>query len=235
MIVLGVDTSSESLMVSLIDDKRILANCNSIGTLKHSSLLFPAIQKSLKKIKAAPDDIDLLAVGLGPGSFTGLRVGITSMRGLAIALNKPIIGVPTMDAIAENGFYCLRRGGLLDRINKVCVILDAKKSQVYACSYAWDGMKIARVTGYLLEPIDKLSKKLRGKILFIGNGVDIYKDALLGLKRVEASFGGKASWIPKASTIARIGLEDFMKGKTDNPYKLVPMYLYGHDCNVKRN
>jgi len=234
MLILGVDTSTDSLTVSLINEKKILTSYNSAGALKHSALLIPTIEKALKKIGAGIEDIELYSVGIGPGSFTGLRVGVTAMRALAIALNKPIVGVPTMDAIAHNGLAYLKRKKMLDFSRlKICPVLDAKKKQVYSCVYKHNGNKVIKESDYLLEPVELLVKRLKGHILFLGDAIPLYKERLLNKKTFEADFLEGRKWLPEGSVIAKIGLRDYQKGKSDNPYDLVPMYLYARDCQVR--
>ncbi|MDD5680108.1 MAG: tRNA (adenosine(37)-N6)-threonylcarbamoyltransferase complex dimerization subunit type 1 TsaB [Candidatus Omnitrophica bacterium] len=234
MIVLGVDTSTEFLSVALIDEKKTLVKYDTVGKLNHSKLLIPTIKKSLAKARKKAKDIGLFAVGMGPGSFTGLRVGLTAVRALAIALNKPIIGVPTMDAIAYNGYQHLKKKKELSKNIRICTIIDAKKNQVYACIYRISGDKIIRKSKYLLEPAEDLIKKLNGEILFLGDGAALYKEKLLGNVGIKAEFIEDKRWFPRANIIAEIGLERFRKGKSDNPYDLEPMYLYARDCNVRK-
>ena len=237
MIVLGVDTSTEFLSVALIDEKKVLANYDAVGKLNHSVLLMPTIKKSLAKAKKKIKDISLFSVGTGPGSFTGLRIGVTAIRGLAIALDKPIIGVPTMDAIAYNALgldpdhRSLHNQGLTPLI---CPILDAKKNQVYACIYGVDGDKLVRKSDYLLEPVEKLVERLKGRVIFLGDGIPIYRDKLSAKKALKAEFIDDKRWFPKASVIAKLGLLMFSSGKHDDPYDLEPMYLYARDCNVRK-
>ena len=232
MLILGADTSTASLSVSLIDDKKALAEYNSIGTLKHSSLLIPMIEKALKKARRKIEEIDLFSVGIGPGSFTGLRVGVTAIKSLAIALDKPIIGVPTMDAIAYNGLAYLKRVKTPDKPVKICPVLDAKKKQVYACIYGYDGDKITRETDYLLEPAEVLVRRLEGSTLFLGEAIHLYKEQLSARKAVKAEFLDGRKWLPKGATIAKLAFEEYKKGRKEDPYDLVPMYLYARDCNV---
>lgn len=255
MLVLGVDTSTEFLSVALINGKKVLANYDAVGKLNHSALLVPTIKKAFAKAGKKIRDVALFSVGIGPGSFTGLRVGVTAIRGLAIALDKPLIGIPTMDAIAYNGYQALRPGPILCQYTVkgpaplICPILDAKKSQVYACIYRVSGDKIVKKSGYLLESVDALIRRLNplgmvrengkrsrtnGRILFLGDGVPLYKDRLLSGQGMNAEFIEDKRWFPKASVIAEMGLKKFQKGKGDNPYDLEPMYLYAKDCNVRK-
>lgn len=234
MLILGVDTSTDSLSVSLINEKKILANYDSVGTLRHSALLIPTIEKALKKVGAGIKDIDLYSIGIGPGSFTGLRVGITAIRALAIALDKPIVGVPTMDAIAYNALTYLKRNKILDSSIKICPVLDAKRKQVYACIYRHNGAKIIKESDYLLEPAEALAKRLKGPVLFLGDAIPLYKAQLLNKKSLRANFLDKRMWLPKGNVIAKIALREYQKGKSDNPYDLVPMYLYSRDCQIRK-
>lgn len=235
MITLGVDTSTDSLAVSLIDGKKILADYNSAAALRHSALLVPAIEKALKRAGINIKNIDLFSIGIGPGSFTGLRVGITAVRALAIALDKPLMGVPTMDVIAHNGLMYLRRTKLPNGKVKICPVLDAKRKQVYACIYEHDDVNIIRKTDYLLEPVEKLVKRLKGPVLFLGDAASLYKTELQHKRSLKARFFNGKNWLPKASVVARLALVEYNKGRSDNPYDLVPLYLYARDCQVRKN
>jgi tRNA threonylcarbamoyladenosine biosynthesis protein TsaB len=248
MLVLGVDTSTGYLTVSIIKGDKVLADYNKVGKLSHSALLVPTIQKALKKAKKKLKDVGLFAIGVGPGSFTGLRVGVTTMRALAIALNKPIVGVPTMDAIAYNVLGTFpkvapfttslsnmkSKGVPGGNVPTICPVIDAKKNQVYACIYSLNGDKLIRKSNYLLEPVEHLIRRLSGNILFLGDGIHIYKKELSAKKALKAVFIDDKRWFPRASIIAKMGLESFKKGRRDDPYDLEPMYLYARDCNVRR-
>ena len=234
MKVLGIDTSTESLTVSIVDEKKPPVDYHAIGTLKHSALLIPTIKRALNKSKIKIGDIDLFSVGIGPGSFTGLRVGVTSVRALAIALGKPLVGVPSMDAIAYNGRVYLKRMESREPDTVICPILDAKRKQVYACIYSRSSGKLRRKSKYLLCPIEDLLKRLKGHVLFLGDAIHLYKKQLLNKRTLKARFLEDKRWLPKGDVIARIGLEKFRNGYTDNPYDLVPLYLYGKYCNVRK-
>ena len=234
MIVLGVDTSTDSLSVGLINEEKILAEYNIPGILRHSSLLVPTIEKTLKKTGIGIAEVGLYSVGLGPGSFTGLRVGVTAVRALAIASDRPLKGIPTMDAIAHNAFIYLRKKKEDRKRLKICPVLDAKKNQVYSCIYSYRGDKIIRESDYLLEPVSALIKRLRGRVLFLGDGVSLYKEQLLSKKTLDSSFFDSKKWFPRAGVIAKAALREFREGRSDNAFNLVPMYLYARDCNVRK-
>jgi len=232
MLILGVDTSTDTLSVSLVSEEGKSSEYNLPGILRHSSLLMPTIEKALKKAGAGINKIGLYSVG--PGSFTGLRVGVTAMRALAIATEKPIVGVPTLDVIAQNGTARVKKETGRSGRMRICPVLDAKKNQVYSCIYSCDGDRIIRESEYLLGPVQALVKRLRGKVLFLGDGVPLYKEQLLGKKALKAVFFGSKGWFPRASVVAKTALREFRSGRRDDPYSLVPMYLYPRDCNVRK-
>ncbi|MBN1872252.1 MAG: tRNA (adenosine(37)-N6)-threonylcarbamoyltransferase complex dimerization subunit type 1 TsaB [Candidatus Omnitrophica bacterium] len=233
MIVLGVDTSQALLTVSLVSGKKTIADYRSSRVLQHSTLMMPMIKKALHKSSLHVSDIALLAVGTGPGSFTGLRVGLTAMRSLAIALDRPIVGVASLDAIACNGLTYLRRKAKMVRGVTVCPVIDAKKRMVYSALYKYNGSFLKRETEYLLEPAKDLARRLRGKILFIGDGYSLYKNEIMDCKKIKAIYADAPASRPKASVIAMLGINKYREKGPDNPYDLEPMYLYAKDCNVK--
>ena len=233
MITLGVDTSTNCLRVSVVNKKKILATYNSERSFKHSDLLVPTIKKALRKTGTKIDEIDLFSIGMGPGSFTGLRVGVTTLRALAIAVQRPIVGIPSLDAIAYNGLTYLKKKKLLSKYGKICPLLDAKKKQVYACIYRVSGVNIVRETDYFLGPLELLIKRLKGKVLFLGDAISLYEKELLKKKGLKAHFAKDKIWLPKASTIARMGIEKYEDQGGEDPYDLEPLYLYARDCNVR--
>jgi tRNA threonylcarbamoyladenosine biosynthesis protein TsaB len=193
---------------------RIAARFHRKVGREHSTLLVPTISKMLAKARLKLKDAGLIAVGIGPGSFTGLRIGAAVAKGLSYVSGVPIAAVPTFDAIALNA---------LGEKGVICVVMDARKNKVYGCFYKSDGMKIKRISRYLLVPADELLK-LSGKydkVVFLGDGV-----GLVGA-RVNV-----AAWYPKAEAIAALGWEMFREKKTVAAEDLEPMYLYSRECDI---
>jgi len=158
MKLLAIDTSTNYLNLAVTDGDRVIAKFHKKADMSHSSLLIPMIDKVLKKARLKLKDIDGFSISIGPGSFTGLRIGVTTVKGLAYAMKKPIVTVPTLDAIADNA---KEFAGL------VCPVLDAKKNKVYACLYRSDGEKLKRASKYLLLGITDLIKIIgKRKTLF---------------------------------------------------------------------
>ncbi|MDD5495800.1 MAG: tRNA (adenosine(37)-N6)-threonylcarbamoyltransferase complex dimerization subunit type 1 TsaB [Candidatus Omnitrophica bacterium] len=218
MKLLAIDTSTDYLSIAVMDDEKVLGRFHKEIGRNHSDLLIPTIDKVMKKSRIRLKDVGLFCIGIGPGSFTGLRIGVATVKGLAYSLKKPVVAVPTLDAIANNvrsfkGF--------------ICPVLDARKNKVYACIYRSDGENIKRISGYLLLSVDELKKKLKKKdIFFLGDGLALLKPAGIPVEKT------LSEWQPRAEVIGHIGLENFKKRRFVKPEELEPLYLYSRECDV---
>jgi len=214
MKILAIDTSTDYLSLAVTDGGKILGRFHRRIGRNHSSMLIPMIDSLLKKARLKLKDIGGFVVSIGPGSFTGLRIGVATVKGLALATGKPIVAVPTLDAVARNAG---RFKGA------ICPVLDARKNKLYACIYESDGKVIKRRSKYLLVSAQDLLEKIKryDKIFFLGDGT-----ALLGKK------AGKADWYPRAEVAARLGLEDFKKRKFVKAEDLEPLYIYSKECDI---
>lgn len=223
MKILGVDTSTDFLSIAIVDENVLLVNFEHFCSRQHSSNLIPLIKETLKKSNLSIEDLDAFAVSIGPGSFTGLRIGASTIKGLALSCNKPVIGVPTLDVIATNATYFP---------HIICPIVDARKDKIYSALYQSKNNRLKKVSKYLLISLDRLISKIgKRKTLFLGDAVKLYKN---NIKKIfsKAEFAPASLWFPRASVVARIGLEKIAKGKQDNPDELVPMYLYSRECSI---
>lgn len=232
MKLLAIDTSTDYLSLAILKAEgefrrpQVIAKFHKKADMRHSVLLVPMIDKLLKSSRLKLKDIDCFAISIGPGSFTGLRIGVTVVKGLAFALKKPIVTVPTLDVIANN---------VKDFIGVICTVLDARKNKVYACLYKSDSKMIKRISKYLLLPLADLLKKIGkyDKVLFLG---DIVEKHDFGRDWPASAFGSKTTqclgWHPKAEIAARLGLEAFNKKKFVKPEDLEPLYLYSRECDI---
>jgi tRNA threonylcarbamoyl adenosine modification protein YeaZ len=228
--ILGIDTSTKFLSLSVAENNDCIGVFNDKGTIRHSSLLVPAIEKLLKKSALALKSVDAIALSIGPGSFTGLRIGVATCKGINLALGIPIVAVPTLEAVAYN--FRDEKERLL------CPLIDAKKQKVYTCFYKTNPLpnrggseKVRRVSDYMLLDIDSLLKKIKKPTLVFGDAVKLYGERCKGNPHVRIS---TKEWHPKAEVIAKLGLEKAIKKKFANPDKLVPMYLHSKYCQVKK-
>jgi tRNA threonylcarbamoyladenosine biosynthesis protein TsaB len=228
MNILAIDTSTDYLSIAVLKGDKAAARFHKKAGRRHSMLLVPAIKKILKKSKLNIGKIDCFAISSGPGSFTGLRIGVTVVKGLAYALKKKIVAVPTLDVIADNA---------KSTKGTICPVLDARKNKVYACMYKSDGKTIKKISKYLLLPMDELLKTIRqaqglhperGRRMKKLSRYD--KTVFLG---DTANNNFNKDWHPKADIVAKLGLEYYKKKKFVEPENLEPMYLYSHECDIK--
>ena len=224
MLILSADTSSAKFGVSITDNLKVIDTFKAKELNMHSSDLIPEIDKLLSKNSINIKDIDAFCVGLGPGSFTGLRIGLTTMRGLSFALSKPIIGIPSIDAIAIN---------VKEFNDKISVLIDAKQNKLYYRDYIIKNNKIIPKTKILLVTREEFIKKSKPDTLFIGDGVGLIKSDIVD-KHKGAKFALSDLWYPEADTIAMLGFERLKKRKKDNLFTLNPLYIYPKECQVRR-
>ncbi|MCK4240297.1 MAG: tRNA (adenosine(37)-N6)-threonylcarbamoyltransferase complex dimerization subunit type 1 TsaB [Candidatus Atribacteria bacterium] len=219
MKILGIDTSTKICSLGLIEEEAILIEYtfNNLQK-KHSSVLMPAIKDIFEKVNLKLQDIDGIAVSLGPGSFTGLRISLGVAKGLSYASSLPLLGIPTLDALAFSlkGVPCL-----------ICPILDAKKDEIYNVVFR-GGNNFKKVMDYKCEDINSLLirlSSLKEKIIFIGEGLIRYQEIIKEKIGKDALFIDPQLVFPRGANIAFLGLEKLKKGKEDNISTLSPLYL----------
>ncbi len=227
MRILAIETSTKNLSMAIADDERVLAEYKGDAILRHSHDLIPNIENMLNKLKLELIAIDSFAISIGPGSFTGLRIGVSILKGLNLVTRIPIITVPTLDAIAYNS---------IDAVVPICVIVDAKKKNLYASLYKTQDGGIIKLRDYLIispeELIEELIRDIKESVLFAGDGVGLYERSISDRLR-GAKFAPEDCWYPDAKVIARMGVEKFKRGDFAEPDTLVPMYIYSHKCSVR--
>lgn len=225
MICLAVDTSSKFLCLVLMENDRVLRKYNQNKSRAHGQFLMPAIQKLLKKQGIGLKDLDCLAVNIGPGSFTGLRIGIAAVKGLSLALDIPIISLCSLDLIA---FNCR----IAQKI--ICSIIDAKRKQVYGAVFKQVGNNLKRQGKYFLGPIDELLNNLNSPVLFCGDGVSVYREQIMNHKAKDSSFAQEKFWYTDSAVFAKLCYADYLRKKFKQAAEIVPMYLYAHTCTIKK-
>ena len=215
MTILAIDTSTDYLSLAVMRNGKIIKRFHRKSHMRHSSLLVPMIDKLLKKAKMKLRSIDCFAISIGPGSFTGLRIGVATIKGFAYTLGKPVIAVPTLDAIARN---------VKNFEGVICPVLDARKNKVYAALYRSDGKNLKLISKYLLLSVNELMEKTAryDKIIFLGDALH-----LIGKPELKS-----IDWHPRADTIANLSLEYIRKKKFISAEDLEPMYLYSRECDV---
>ncbi len=216
MNILAVDTSALTATVAIIKDGVSVFENNITNALTHSETLMPMINYALKSIELAPEDIDLFAVSCGPGSFTGVRIGVSAIKALAYALDKPVFGINTLKALAYNL-------SVLENV-PVCPIMDARRSQVYNAIYRFKNGEPEEVAEPGALSVDELCELITEPTYFVGDGVCVYKDRIIQLCGDKALFAPPHMMLQKASSVACAALtakkEDYL-----SPEALEVIYL----------
>lgn len=227
MKILSIDTSSGLFCIGLWEDDKFYSYSLELKT-RLSSLITQNIKKVLDAVGWEPAEIDYFVCGLGPGSFTGLRIGLSTIKGLAWALRKPVVGVSTLDVIARNAPVTQ---GL------VVPFIDARRNLVYSALYGYQKEFLKRRSDHmLLNPQDlfkKIKKSSRGKkVLFLGDGCGLFKlDILMGV--TGSQILDKDYWYPRPDNLIRLALERIENGSVDDVFRIQPIYLYPQDCQVR--
>lgn len=215
MKILGIDTSTPIGSVGLIDGERFVAEHTLSIVKAHSSRLMPAIDQILKWADLTAHDLDACAVGIGPGSFTGIRIGVGTVKSLCYALKKPIIGVSTLEAIAYNLRYT-------DKL--ICPILDARKDEVYGAVFR-GGQSLVRQSNDLCVPIETLLSKIDDAAIFVGDGLQRYAPVVKEQFGDDVPLADPIFNVPRGASIARIGYNHLLNGRSDDYFSLTPNYV----------
>lgn len=229
MKILAIDTSTKYLSVAVADSDKILAEHTKLAERNHAPLIVKTVDALLRKVKLSLRDIGCFALGIGPGSFTGLRIGVAAVKGFAFAAAKPVASVPSYDAIAHN--ILAQKKTEVDG-KEIIIIGDAKKDKIYAAVYKYEKDKLKNISRYLLLKPADFVKMIKSPAIFAGDGIPVYGGLLKKEKRKMHEYLPERLWYPRAGVIAKLGLEKFKKGETINAVKLVPMYLYSKECDI---
>lgn len=221
MLVLGVESSGPRGGVALLDDGRTLGEALFEAGMVHGREIAPAADRLLRAAGKAPGDLGLVAVDIGPGSYTGLRVGLAAAKGLAYALGRPMIGVPSLDVLAESA------AGLGTMI---AAALDAKWDQVYGALYEIRNGRPERTSEMLAERPETFAERVMSGMWVVGDALERHA-ALFSARGAELA--PRDLWSPKPSMIASLGLARFSAGRRDDAATLVPLYLRKTEAEEK--
>ena len=221
MKVVAIETSGKIGSVALADDGALLAERSFEKGMVHGRELIPCLQALFERVGWPPDGVDLIAVSQGPGSYTGLRVGITCAKSLAWTLGKDLLAVPSLDVIAEN---------LRDQDGLVGTALDAKRGQVYACTYRAQGGVVHRLSDYRVLLPEELADELEPGSRVIGDAVarfgEIFRQAGLIL-------GDEAQGQARARHLVRLAEQRYAAGARSDWRTVTPMYLRRPEAEEK--
>lgn len=216
MRVLGVETATGQGGVAVVGPEGLLAEVTLSVTAGYAERLLPALEQLLAVADIRPETLDGYAISIGPGSFTGLRIGLATVKGLALATGKPLAAVPTLEALAATLPFCA---------HPVCPILDARKGGVYCALFALEGAEAVRLMEDTVCSLDALLPKITRPTVFIGDALASYGEALRRRLRGNALFPppGRAGASP--AVVAALGRARLLKGEAEDVDRLVPRYL----------
>lgn len=217
MLVLAIDTATKIGSVGIYSrEKGMIGEITINGTLNHSETIMTSIDALFKITKIEIKDIDLIATSVGPGSFTGIRIGVGVAKGLAYSLGIPIVGINELDLIAS-------LNGKRDEANKIISLIDARKERVYYCEYQRDNVgNLKRNTEYLDGELENILEKYKTeKVLYLGDGSVVYREKIIGIVKENANFYSKSLSMPRSSILAELSLEK----EPENIMLLEPFYI----------
>lgn len=224
MLVLGIETSTPAASVTIGSEQGIIGSCLVSRGVSHGSFILPAVEFLMKEADLSYRNLSAIAVGLGPGLYTGLRVGVATAKTLAQALSVPIIGVSSLDLLAFDVRYS----------NKlICPVIDAKRKEVFFAFYRQVPGGITRESSYVVGSPERLLAEMEGSkddFLLVGNGALLYRDRLDGAHKVE--FGSMANAFPRAASLVELALPRLYREDYDRLFDLEPLYMRRSDAEI---
>ena len=223
--ILAVDTSGATLAAAIMENNEPIAFVNKNTGLTHSETLMPEIIKLFEEAKLMASDIDYFVCANGPGSFTGLRIGISAMKGLAHAVNKPMVEVGTLDGLYKT---------VENDCKIICPIIDARREEVYSAVFK-DGKKIMSDTAISLVTLTEFLKSLDGNVLFCGDGAIAYHDRIIEYMGTKAVFASDDKTLQNSISVGLCGLEKIRNSKTVSYSDFSVQYIKPSQPEMKLN
>lgn len=230
MKILGLDSSGLVAGVAIVEDGILLAEYTTDYKKTHSQTLLPMLDELKNMIELDLNTLDAIAVASGPGSFTGLRIGSATAKGLGLALRKPLVEVPTLEGLAWNLWGT-------DRI--VCPLMDARRNQVYTAAYEFvpegEGFTLTPVIFQSASDIGDMLDRLNGldrPVVFLGDGVPVYIDLIRERLKAAYSLAPAGSNRQRAGSVAALGAVYYAQGKTVDAAAHCPEYLRKSQAEV---
>lgn len=233
MKILALDSSSLTASVAVVEDDITIAEYTVNYKKTHSQTLLPMLDEIVKMTEQNLQDVDAIALAAGPGSFTGLRIGSATVKGLAEALNKPVVSVPTVDGLA---------GNLYGTDKVVCPLMDARRNQTYTGLYefvkkddAYEMHCIKEQCAVDLSEILAAVNELGREVIFLGDGVPVFKESIKQQVSVPFSFAPNTCNRQRAAVIGWLGMQMFKQGRYETAVSHAPEYLRLSQAERERN
>ena len=219
MKILAFDSSGLVASVAILEEEQLIAEYTLNYKKTHSQTLLPMLDEIVKMTELDLNEIDAIAVAAGPGSFTGLRIGSATVKGLGLALNKPIVSVPTLEGIAYN---------LYGTDALICPMMDARRKQVYTGLYEFNGKKFQIIADQTACPVEEILDRCNEfgrKVIFLGDGVPVYQDMIKDKIQVEYDFAPAHMNRQRAGALGMRAFDYIREGKLESAAEHAPVYL----------
>lgn len=219
MKILALDSSGLVASVALLENDNLVAEFTVNNKKTHSQTLLPMLDEVVNAAGIELDAVDAIAIAAGPGSFTGLRIGAATVKGLSLALDKPVVPVPTLEGLAYNFWGS-------DRL--ICPIMDARRKQVYTGIYRFEEHQLMTLKEQWAAPIEELLEELnqRGEMVtFLGDGVPVFRELIAEKLQVPYSFAPAHINKQRAAAVAALGSIYYKEGRTETAMEHIPEYL----------
>jgi tRNA threonylcarbamoyladenosine biosynthesis protein TsaB len=218
MLVLGIETSTPQTSVTIGSEQGIIGSCQISRGSSHAEFLLPAIEFLLQHAGLSYRNLSGVAVGLGPGLFTGMRIGVTTAKTIAQALSIPIVGVSSLDLLAFDARHSHK---------VICPALDAKRSEVFFAFYRQVPGGVSRISDYMVGSPEHLAAEIEGQsseVLLVGSGALLYRERLEeGAQHME--FGTISGAFPRASSLVELAMPRLYREDFDRLLDVEPMYM----------
>jgi tRNA threonylcarbamoyladenosine biosynthesis protein TsaB len=222
----AVDTATSACSVALADGAdSTVAELNFYGGQTHSKHLATMLECLLEQARVRIETVDGFAVDAGPGTFTGLRIGLAAVKGLAAALQKPAVGVSSLDVLAS-------RAGAVP--GHICCMLDARRGEVYTARYATVNGNIEKLTPENVMAPQQAVQPTAAPCLYIGSGAVVYRDTIVDLAGETAWFAEADANHLSAAVVARLGIRKLLAGESGDFAQLVPNYIRRSDAETNK-
>lgn len=224
--ILTIDTATNCSSIAIteggVSDGNALASLSLNTRVTHSRRLLSSIEYLMQQAEYNWSDLNGITVSVGPGSFTGLRIGMATAKGLAMAANLPLLGVSTLDALASR---CLTS-------KLICAVQDARKKEVYTALYRFEKRRVERVSDYRVISPQLLVEQLEESVLFVGDGVKLYGELWQGSQNIPVAFAPTALNTISASTMGFIGCDMLRDDNILDADNAVPLYVRASDAEL---
>jgi tRNA threonylcarbamoyladenosine biosynthesis protein TsaB len=225
MLVMGIDTSTTQGGVALLSGQGVICEYTLNIKATYSERLLPLIDRALQDAGITLGQVEGFAVAVGPGSFTGLRIGLSTAKGLAVVGGQPLVGVSTLEAMAWTLPFCT---------HQVCPILDARKGEIYSALFRHEGDRLIRLMDDAAIAPDILLRRIQQPTVFLGDGLAVYEGLVQSQLKELAFFPPLAGRGGRPAAVAELGRRRLLRGDRDDLVQLAPQYLRPSEAEFKR-